>query len=301
MSAVAAVTLSELPAEFVPTRLMFREKYARPLHLPSIREMVDHWDPILCDVLVVSLRSNGQYAILDGTHRHRAAIELHISELPARVLRGLSPIEESFYYVELNKHRRKLTPMDIYRGQVHAEDGEALDLLDTVRLAGFDIALDGKGSGRIDAITSLQNMQLALGCEGVLKVLNIIRDAWGITENRRAICANVLDGMTSFFLRYDRDPRFKRSRLLDRLKLVKPEGLLAESMTYRVTKRQGMSPGVATGRAIHDHFNAGLRTEQRLPPWPDRVVGEIGRQRVTEAARASNIRRAQQRAAERKD
>jgi hypothetical protein len=255
----------ETIAEMVPVARMVHPSYARNLIGSRIKKLVADWDYDACDVLVLSLREDGSYAIIDGCHRHRSAELLHITDLPARVFIDLTVDREAQLFVKLNRDRSAPTPMDVFRARLVALEDIALDLRAVVQVTGFDIATEHRGPRYIEAVSALESVYDMVGPRGVDAVLTILRDAWGM-ERQRTTHGHILRGLGAFWLRYSETA--KRQRLIERLALLSPEMVLAGALTY-MTIKTGVAPHSAVGRFVVDKYNVGLQANLRLNDWQD--------------------------------
>ena len=75
--------------------------------------------------LVVTPRSFGCFAVLDGQHRRAAAVKCGIGALPCMVVPACSIAEEADSFVRLNAARVAVTPWQMFYSRLAAGDGEA--------------------------------------------------------------------------------------------------------------------------------------------------------------------------------
>src|SRR5678816_4009382 len=59
--------------------------YARPIRPSWVKKLVSDWDVRKMSPVILSLRPDGQYAIIDGCHRVEAARRVGMTHLPAFV------------------------------------------------------------------------------------------------------------------------------------------------------------------------------------------------------------------------
>lgn len=106
-----------------------------------IRRIAQHWNWDLCQPLVVSRREDGSLYVIDGQHRLAAArLRGDIAQLPAVVVQYSGAADEAASFVELNRQRRPLTRIDMFKAAVAAGDAEACAILAAIEQAGLSVA-----------------------------------------------------------------------------------------------------------------------------------------------------------------
>jgi len=292
---ISHVLFKETILDLVPVDRMFRDpEYTRPTNPRKVQHIAGNWNPLLCLPLIGSLRNNsGRTAILDGGHRHQAAINRgDPPALPCLTFIDLTIEQEAALFRDLNQERTQPTPIDIFRASWRAGDAPAIAIRQACIAAGFDVAVDGQGSCRITSVPSLYEMYNRLGVRAIHAVLTIIRDAWGNDGQVRKVTHSwIMLGVFAFWLRYREARNFDQARLVRLLHTSDPEVVLGRSEQYR-TKRTGLTPPMAVGKHLWVTYNTGLRGGQRLADWQDRVVPSPAvAQRAAEAKREAARRR----------
>jgi hypothetical protein len=90
--------------------------YQRPVDLIRARRIATNWNWQDCGFIAVSMRENGDYYIIDGQHRHAAAMMIDVIEqLPCEVNFFISNEDEAKAFRDRNRERRPLQPVDIAR------------------------------------------------------------------------------------------------------------------------------------------------------------------------------------------
>ena len=128
----------------MPAQLRIDDAYQRSLDTaPSqglIRRIAENWDWGLCQPLVVS-RRDGNHFVIDGQHRLAGALLRNdIAMLPCVVVEYPSPQAEAAAFVEINKARRPLSALDIFRARVASGDEEANAVNETIERAGLQLS-----------------------------------------------------------------------------------------------------------------------------------------------------------------
>jgi hypothetical protein len=119
--------------------------YQRSLDAPQsqtlIRQIAQFWNWDLCQPLTVAKRPNGALMIVDGQHRHAAAkLRGDIETLPCIVAIYSSAGDEAATFVALNRIRRPLTALDLFKAALAADDAEAKAVLSAIEAAGLRLA-----------------------------------------------------------------------------------------------------------------------------------------------------------------
>lgn len=119
--------------------------YQRTLDEPRsqtlIRQIAQFWNWDLCQPLTVAKRPNGALMIVDGQHRHAAAkLRGDFDTLPCVVATYANAGDEAATFVALNRVRRPLTALDLFKAALAAEDQEATVVLSAITDAGLRLA-----------------------------------------------------------------------------------------------------------------------------------------------------------------
>jgi hypothetical protein len=119
--------------------------YQRTLDAPQsqtlIRQIAMFWNWDYCQPLTVAKRPNGALMIVDGQHRHAAAkLRGDIEALPCVVATYANVGDEAATFVALNRIRRPLTALDLFKAALAADDPEAKAVLAAIEDAGLRLA-----------------------------------------------------------------------------------------------------------------------------------------------------------------
>lgn len=255
--------------EVVPTSKMFVAKYGRPLVVAKVQTMVRLFDKNGIGTIYLSLRSDGQYAILDGQHRVAAANLKGLYELPSLVFIDLTYEEEAALYVKFATVNQQ-SSLDKFKARVEAREPTALDIVDLLDSCGsLYIAYNGPADHGIQAVSLLENLYRKNGRAHLRHVLTTIYRTWQGTQ--RAYTYSVVQGISAFLLRYegltvqDDGVKLDWQRLTQILQRMTPEGLIAKATQLQglMSKEKAAS---AAGQIILHEYNKGLKTH-KLPDW----------------------------------
>lgn len=123
-----AHTMGKLRYAFIPFEAMgFDERYQRIHGDKAFYEMVCHWDDELCDVIKVSYRSEeDKFYVVDGKRRCAAAQENGLKGLPAQILTDKQLQREAEIFYKQDQRKKKLTPLEAFKGALVAQEPSAL-------------------------------------------------------------------------------------------------------------------------------------------------------------------------------
>lgn len=254
--------------EVVSTSKMFVAKYGRPLMVAKVQSMARQFDRNAIGTVYLSLRSDGEYAILDGQHRIAAANLKGVHELPARVFIDLSYEEEAALYVKFATVNPQ-TPMDKFKARLEAKEPIAMDIVEVLdSVGGLRVGL-GQTDHTIQAVTVIEGLYKKAGRGHLRHVLTTIYRTWQGTP--RAYTHPILNGISSFLLRYESltekedGVKLDWSRLIQILSHMTPEGLIAKGTQLQglMSKEKAAS---AVGQIILHEYNKGLK-KNKLPEW----------------------------------
>lgn len=106
-----------------------------------IRKIARQWDWNLCQPLSLTRRADGSMWAVDGQHRHAAAqLRGDIPHLPCVIARYPTTADEAAAFVALNKQRKPLNAVDLFKAALAAGDAEAHAVMHVITEAGLRIA-----------------------------------------------------------------------------------------------------------------------------------------------------------------
>ncbi len=169
-----------------------------------IRKIAMHWNWDLCQPLVVSRRSDGALFVIDGQHRWEAAKQRgDINQLPCVVVDYASAADEAASFVQLNKERKPLSKLDVFKAAVASGNEEACAIVAAIADAGLSIAphenYKSWKPGMVSNIGGIENAWRSLGAYPVRRALvllersfrgEVLRYAGSIFPGVAAICAS---------------------------------------------------------------------------------------------------------------
>lgn len=138
--------------------------YQRSLDEPQsqtlIRQIAMYWDWDRCQPLNIARRPNGALMIVDGQHRHAGAgLRGDIGTLPCIVSTYATTGDEAAAFVALNRSRRPLTALDLFKAALAANDPEVTAVLAAMTAAGLKLATSTNlGTIRTGSVSNVGGM-----------------------------------------------------------------------------------------------------------------------------------------------
>lgn len=248
----------------VPLNKIIYEPYCRPFSEARINKMIrEGFDRSKLGTPTMSLRLDGWYASVDGRHRADVMRRLGYTAMYCRVYEGQTYEQEALQYDGLNTMNRPIA-LDRFRARYEAKEPREIHICEILGRYGIHVAMNdsshGGGTRAVGALIKLYDEQGPIAFE---EVVSILSSTWGI--ERRAWVAPMIDGMRQFWMRYR--AQVKRARLIDRLKLLTPDRILAQSGFSPVKNATTAS---LVGRVLVAQYNSGLRHGSTLPEWVER-------------------------------
>lgn len=167
--------------------LLIDETYQREISTGAsqtlIRKIAMFWDWGLCQPLAVSRRPDGKLLIVDGQHRASAAkLRGDIPHLPCVITSYANAGDEAAAFVALNRQRRPLSGLDIFKAALAAEDMEASQIALALEDAGLRIAtttnLGTIPPGAVSNVRGLQSCYRAHGLPILTAALDVLAQSY---------------------------------------------------------------------------------------------------------------------------
>ena len=141
-------SVRNVPGEFhmIPkSELEVDHSYQRnKINLARVEDMARAWDWIACGALVVSLRDDNHWFVIDGQHRKMAADKRSdIKELPCLVFETDGKKGEALGFLSINCGKVGVGGMDKYRARIAAGDKVAVELDKLLRSTGHKAGATG--------------------------------------------------------------------------------------------------------------------------------------------------------------
>lgn len=154
--------------------------YQSPVKQAQVNKIVKNFDEKSIDSIVVNLREDGHYYIVDGQHRVSALRHLGILDVSAKVHAGLSLDEEAKLYHDINSRPTKSPNAMAKAKMAHGDTfADAIDM--AVEEAGMhiDYEVNHKSIGYVGAYRTLENIYKKYGREKLVEALLFIKRVFG--------------------------------------------------------------------------------------------------------------------------
>jgi len=267
--------------DHVPVKNTFLpEEYGRGLDHAHIKKIVNNFDERAFGRVIVSMRDDGRFAIIDGNHRREAAMHIGLAEIPCTIFLDLKPEEEAELFGHYNL-TKKLTALNIEKGLIARREKGAVDRRSVLKRNGLDWAFKGS-SGHVACAASVRNVYEAHGMTVLADVIRILVQSFG-ADARRAFIAPTVEGTALFWIRYRY--QLDEARLLSQLHLTDALELMTRARTLAAANCESIAVG--WGRAMLEHYNKGLRANGKtiLIDWTEHFLSDKGRAGASDRVR----------------
>jgi len=174
--------------QYIPLKRLFIDpQVQRALKEKWVDKLARDFDPDLLDIITVSDRGNGTYAVIDGQHRVAAIRRLFNDDsqmVECKVHKGLAIHEEAARFVG-KAETLGMSPSVKFMQKVKARDREAVAIDAVVRECGYKVA-NYSGDGVLSCVSSLRSVFRGFSNDdkaenpALLKqTLIVIRSTWG--------------------------------------------------------------------------------------------------------------------------
>lgn len=160
-------------------------------------KIVDNFDEDALGILLVAEREDGTLWIVDGLQRVTALKKLGHSSVLARVFSSDGPEHEAHVFKRVNLDRTKLSPLELFRSLLAAQDADAWALKESVEAQQFRISTDSRSPMSLRCVSMLQRVQCVHGLDALAFSLECCRDAW--PGERVTLWSDIIYGLAWFY------------------------------------------------------------------------------------------------------
>lgn len=238
--------------------------YARPLNSKRLSKLIAEFDRQAMGILLLSLRNDGTFAIIDGQHRREAAMAKGITGLDAYVYIDLTVEDEARLYRKFGDYLKQ-TARDKFLASLVERQPEAVAINRLLEEQGLHVAQSTNNTNGVAAVEALINVTRQQGPHILRETLKLLHDSFG--GEPRAYIGSAIKGAAMFLDRHLLSQNFKRARLVERLKRGGFNGWQQKALNVNSLERGDL--GTAYGKAlmlIHDWKPGGYK----LTEWPER-------------------------------
>lgn len=170
-----------------PHMLAVDPSYQRSIDNPQSQKLITKiakdWDWDLCQPLVVSRRPDGSQWIVDGQHRLAAAVlRGDVEQLPCFICNYPDAATEAQRFVDFNRNRKALKPLDLWKAAVAAEEPETMEIVHALDAAGLHVHSNNNNGkmppGAITAIGAIQRIRKVHGLAVLTVTLRAVAEAF---------------------------------------------------------------------------------------------------------------------------
>lgn len=144
----------------VETSMLRPEAYQREANEVRVKAMVKDFRPNLFGALTTA-EGEGFYAVIDGQHRWRVAQEKQLETVWVQLHAGLDYPARARMFVDLQQRRKNLVPLDRFKGELEADDPQAVAIQSMVRKAGLLVTgsrIDAQRGVAVKAVTACERI-----------------------------------------------------------------------------------------------------------------------------------------------
>lgn len=237
---MALNTTSDSLYQTLPCNSIKLAPYQRKCDLLRVNKYAENFNQDLFEAIHVSFRDN-QYWVIDGQHRLMLAKKLGMKTIVCQVHYGMSYEEEAklFDLYNGNESSKATTIHAKINARIEYGDPATMEIKNIVESTGFIFGLDNsKAINKIIATSTLTFIHKQIGCEGLRRVLFLIKQSWdGIYE---AVDKCMLMGVYLFVKNYVND--FKDSDFINKMQKVHPRTILNEGKSNKKYSKAAYTP-----------------------------------------------------------
>lgn len=262
---VAAMEKHSAIEEHPASALYLDERIQRAIRPGHLKGITQHLDLDALGVLIVSRRSDGKLAVLDGQHRVRALMDSGVGDwvVTCKVFDGLTIPEEAGLFRRYNTTSKTNALEDLIKAIMEG-DGEAVAISKVAQRNGLTIALQS-GPGKIACATAMRKVFRSSGQMGpsaLAFALHVGVQSWGAHSD--SVDGHIVQGLGGFYARYGED--IDRKALIRKLAKHKggARGLIGQAKTLADLEHVPVHRAIA--RRVLGIYNASRRGDGVLPP-----------------------------------
>jgi hypothetical protein len=242
-------------------------EYQRIVSEIKVRNIIKNFDINAFGTLLVNIRDDGKYYLIDGQHRLCVAMRLNIEKVPCIVTNGLTQEEEANLFVQLNTNRYQAKSTDKMKARIISNDKKAIEMSDILQEYGLKFNLLNGGSermrkkGYINNISCIEKIYNQKGEKYLRLVLDIISKTWKFDNGEfdpSALTADTILGLYTFLNKcYE---QLNKNILMSKLKNVPANRLIKQQNINEASYGKGKSVNFA--RALLTVYNDKLKTNK---------------------------------------
>ena len=244
-------------------------QYQRSPLKAKINRIVKNFDPDLLGVITCSMREDNTLAIIDGSHRYHAMLEMGMKDanVNALVYFGLTLEDEAHIFALTNKEHTKPTPAQIFKAGIVAGDETAIGISNVVAKIGAEVHF-APGPNRIRCVAAVRKVYTNAGPAVLEKALRTLKNAY--PDNKEMFRDQMISAVSCIYNRYGK--KVNEQRLTEALtKLGSPSLVIAQAQAM-ISSGQTVT-FTSLPYLIVSRYNMKLR-ENRLTDFPMSLLAQ---------------------------
>ena len=202
-------------------RLFIDHCYQRIIKPTVIKGMVEDFDASLIGTLMVVIRKNGNFAVVDGQHRLSVLKSLGYKMIPCLVYPETITKVEIEKFRKLNQNKNKLNALEDFWAAVGIGDKDSVAILGVIEKNGLTVSKAASNRAHqnqsIGAIGVVRRIVKEHKLDILDKTLNFITNVW--PANGEALTGQLMEGIAIFTKRHSSNPVYNdenaRKKLMD--------------------------------------------------------------------------------------
>lgn len=220
--------------------------------IKKVQQIQSSWSWVGCGMILVALRKDGSYWVMDGQHRVLAARNRSdIDELPCLVFTVESKNDEAAGFLVANTQRKPVTAIAKYKAMVLTKDATAMAVDDVLDRLGIEVAETAVSVHQIKCVTKCLKV-----AEDSKETLYLCLRAYMRLDGAPSINSRMLDGLAWLHKRHE---LLSNSRFVERFASQDIDELHLAIRRYAVA--EGSTAAKVCGAAILTCVNKGLRNK----------------------------------------
>lgn len=180
----------EIPVSKLVIDMSYQREFAETL----VTRIVSHFDLNKFEPPTVNLRPDKTCAVVDGGHRVEAARRIGTTTLTCRVVH-IDPDEEPGLFIDLNRHRRWVTPVQTFKAEVQNGNPSSIEIQRCLEERGLRVS-SNRSPQTVSCTGTLHAIYARRGTVGLSRVLDTAL-VWADDEPRR-FAGQLLQGLDLF-------------------------------------------------------------------------------------------------------
>lgn len=207
--------------------------YQRGIKLTPKELEQERFNPLICQVLDIALRPDGTYWIMDGQQRVTRAIYDGQEIIECKVTYSTGRQEESDRYVNINEKRKKMSPLELWVGDLIAREPQTIEIYNTITKHGY--TMGGTKHIGIQCANTIKSIVKDTNVQTLDIILTIIKNTWPNTKNEIKLADYVFKALATIVK--------KNKHLTAEYAINKLKNKDLEVYIGNARKKQAMAPG----------------------------------------------------------